>query len=151
MGEGDDSQSPKPTGYQPWWAIDKAAWRERFAIYYKLRSISDNRTAPLKPWTPEDVNEFIKSDPVHGPRLQLTRQGAQIAAGGAVVGGLTTAGIVIRHSKSSLGAFLGFLGGSVVGWTLAEEGANLGLGLYKFDCLDTNLKFLDWWKKKTEG
>lgn len=39
-------------------------------------------------------------------QLALTRQGAQIAAGGAVVGGLTTAAVVIRHSKSSLGLLL---------------------------------------------
>jgi hypothetical protein len=53
--------------------------------------------------------------------------------------------------ECNAGAFLGFLGGGLVSWTIAEEGANFGLGLYKFDTLDTSLKFLDWWKNKTEG
>jgi hypothetical protein len=64
---GDDGQ--KPTGYQPWWAIDKAAWRERFAVFYKLRGISDDRTKPLPPWTSQDVEEFVRSDPVYGPQV----------------------------------------------------------------------------------
>ncbi|BBN06632.1 hypothetical protein MPTK1_3g22720 [Marchantia polymorpha subsp. ruderalis] len=138
------------TGYQPWWAIDKAAWRERFSVFYRLASISENRTQPLKPWTEQDVEDFIKSDPVHGPRLKLVRQGAQVAAAGAVVGGLTSAGVAMRYSKNSLGAFLAFAGGAAVSWAIAEEGANLALGLYKFDCLESNLKFLDWWQAKTE-
>ncbi|KAL2633409.1 hypothetical protein R1flu_004888 [Riccia fluitans] len=138
-------------GYQPWWAIDKAAWRERFSPFYRLVGITENRTAPLKPWTDRDVEEFIKSEPVHGPRLKLVRQGAQVAAVGALAGGLTSAGVAIRYSKNYVGAVLAFVGGSAVGWAVAEEGANYALGLYKFDCLETNLKFLDWWQAKTEG
>jgi hypothetical protein len=76
------------------------------------------------------------------------RQGANIANVGAVVGGLATAAIAFKYSRSAVGAIGAFAGGAVVGWALAEEGASLGLGLYKFNCMDTNLKFLDWWEKK---
>lgn len=58
-------------GYKPWWAIDKAAWREKFSIFYKLTSISENRDTPLPPWSEADVQEFINSDPVYGPQLKL--------------------------------------------------------------------------------
>lgn len=63
MGEGD--------GYKPWWAIDKAAWREKFAVVYKLKSISEGRDQPLPPWSEKDVEEFQNSDPVYGPQLKL--------------------------------------------------------------------------------
>jgi len=58
-------------GYKPWWAIDKAAWREVFTPFYKFASISERRDAPLPPWSDADVQEFIKSDPVYGPQLKL--------------------------------------------------------------------------------
>jgi hypothetical protein len=56
---------------KPWWAIDTAAWREAFAPFHKLASISERRSTPLPPWSEADVQEFIRSDPVHGPRLSL--------------------------------------------------------------------------------
>jgi len=135
-------------GYKPWWAIDKVAWREAFAPFYKFTSISERRDAPLPPWSEADVQEFIKSDPVYGPQLQLVRQGATIANVGAVLGGLATAGVTLRYSKNLPGALIAFVGGAAMSWTVAEEGANLGLGLYKFNCMDTNLKFLDWWERQ---
>jgi len=76
------------------------------------------------------------------------RQGATIANVGAVVGGLATAGIAFRYSKNLPGAFGAFLGGAAMSWAVAEEGANFGLGLYKFNCMDANLKFLDWWERQ---
>ncbi|KAG0561771.1 hypothetical protein M758_9G141600 [Ceratodon purpureus] len=133
---------------KPWWAIDTAAWREAFAPFHKFASISERRSTPLPPWSEADVQEFIKSDPVHGPRLSLVRQGATIASIGAVVGGLATAGLAFKYSKNVPGAVMSFLGGTAMSWTIAEEAANLGLGLYKFNCMDTNLKFLAWWGSK---
>lgn len=76
------------------------------------------------------------------------RQGATIANIGALAGGLVTGAIAWKYSRSAVAAVGAFASGAVVGWALAEEGASLGLGLYKFDCMDTNLKFLSWWEKK---
>lgn len=58
-------------GEKAWWAIDTAAWREAFAPFHKFASISERRNTPLPPWSEADVQEFIKSDSVHGPRLSL--------------------------------------------------------------------------------
>ncbi|CAK9193780.1 unnamed protein product [Sphagnum troendelagicum] len=135
-------------GYKPWWAIDKEAWREKFAVFYKLTSITEGHDQPLPPWSEKDIEEFQNSDPVYGTQLKLVRQGATIANVGALAGGLVTAAIAWKYSHSAVGAVGAFAGGAVVGWALAEEGASLGLGLYKFDCMDTNLKFLSWWEKK---
>lgn len=63
-------------GYKPWWAIDKAAWREALAPFYKFASIADRRDTPLPPWSEADVQEFINSDPVYGPQLKLVRSSA---------------------------------------------------------------------------
>nr|PNR61824.1 hypothetical protein PHYPA_000248 [Physcomitrium patens] len=134
--------------YKPWWAIDKAAWREAFEPFFKFKSISDHRDTPLPPWSEADVQEFIDSDPVYGPRLKQVRQGATIANYGALVGGLATAGVAFRYSKNIPGALGAFLGGTAMSWAVAEEGANFALGLYKFNCMDVNLKFLDWWERK---
>lgn len=136
---------------KPWWAIDKAAWRERFALFYKLSSIADGRDKPLKRWSDADVEEFIHSDPVYGPQLKLVRQAAKISAVGAVVGGLSTSALVWRFGKSPHGTFLSLLAGTAVGWCLGQEGATVAYGLHRFDCMDTNLKFLEWWKERTEG
>lgn len=76
------------------------------------------------------------------------RQGATIAAVGALTGGVATAALSYRYSKNGVGMVAALVGGTVFSWAIAEEGANLGLGLYKFNCMDTNLKFLDWWQQK---
>lgn len=76
------------------------------------------------------------------------RQGATVAAVGALTGGVATAALSYRYSKSGVGMVAALVGGTVFSWAIAEEGANLGLGLYKFNCMDTNLKFLDWWQQK---
>lgn len=39
--------------------------------------------------------------------------------------------------------------GAVTGWVLTQEGATWAYGLYKFDTLDANLKFIEWWRKKS--
>lgn len=39
-------------------------------------------------------------------------------------------------------------GKELVDAALAKKGARLGLGPYKFNCHDANLKFLDFWEKK---
>lgn len=80
--------------------------------------------------------------------LIQVRQGANIANYGAIAGGLATAGVAYRYSKNAPGALMAFVGGAAMSWAVAEEGANFALGLYKFNCMDANLKFLDWWERK---
>lgn len=143
MGEGD-----KGGWFNPWWNQDEAAWRERFKIVYDITSVAKGRDKPLPRWTEKDVQEFVASDPVYGPQLQLVRQGAKIAIAGSALGGLATALVTLRYSKSGFGAVLAATAGGVVGWTLGEEVATYSLGLYKFRCIDSNLKFLDWWGRK---
>ena len=70
MGFSGDFVAMAQDGYKPWWAIDKAAWREAFLPFYKFASITE-RDAPLPPWSDADVQEFINSDPVYGPQLKL--------------------------------------------------------------------------------
>ena len=54
---------------KPWWAIDKAAWKERLSGFYRLASIADGRDAPLRRWSDADVEEFVNTDPVYGPQV----------------------------------------------------------------------------------
>ena len=56
---------------KPWWAIDKAAWKERLSGFYRLASIADGRDAPLRRWSDADVEEFMNTDPVYGPQVFL--------------------------------------------------------------------------------
>jgi hypothetical protein len=51
----------------------------------------------------------------------------------------------------STGAGLSFLAGGVFGWTFGHEIANHALQLYRVDTLASEAKFLEWWKRKTEG
>ena len=43
------------------------------------------------------------------------------------------------------GAFLALLVGTAASWAVSEEAVNVGLGLYKFNALDANKRFVDWW------
>jgi hypothetical protein len=70
-----DEQQPPPSAEQrsptkPWWAIDKAAWKERLAGFYRLASIADGRDKPLPRWSDSDVEDFMSSDPVYGPQVK---------------------------------------------------------------------------------
>lgn len=56
-----------------YWADWKAYWRARFAFldnYKKVFLIPEN---PLPKWSAADVEEFIASDPVHGPTVDCFR------------------------------------------------------------------------------
>lgn len=57
-------------------------------------------------------------------------------------------GIVFRYLKNFLGVVGVFFGGVVMSWVVVEEGVNFGLGFYKFNCMDINFRFLDWWEWK---
>ncbi|GAU29144.1 hypothetical protein TSUD_59110 [Trifolium subterraneum] len=98
------------------------------------------RDKPLTSWSNSDVEDFIASDPVHGPVLKTAREAVQYGLTGSALGALFTAG-----------AGLSFLAGGVFGWTFGHEIANHTLQLYRVDTLASEAKFLEWWKRKTEG
>ena len=50
-----------------------------------------------------------------------------------------------------IGAGLSFLAGGVFGWTFGQEIANHTLQLYRLDTLAAQVKFMEWWEKKSEG
>ncbi|XP_058734294.1 succinate dehydrogenase subunit 6, mitochondrial-like [Vicia villosa] len=54
-------------------------------------------------------------------------------------------------SLSNSGAGLSLLAGGVFGWTFGHEIVNPSLQLYSMDTLASEAKFLEWWKRKTEG
>ena len=49
-----------------------------------------------------------------------------------------------------IGAGLSFLAGGVFGWTFGHEIANHTLQLYRLDTLAAQVKFMEWWEKKSE-
>ena len=49
------------------------------------------------------------------------------------------------------GAGLSFLAGGVFGWTFGQEVANHWLQLYRLDTMAAQVKFMEWWEKKSEG
>ena len=54
-----------------------------------------------------------------------------------------------RYSRSPPGAVLAALLGTVAGWLITNEGTTWAYGTYKFDNMDANLKFIEWWRKKS--
>lgn len=147
----DSAESTSQTASRPWWAIDKEGWRRKFKYVEKLNDLRKGRDAPLPPWTAADVELFAQQDPVNGPRVLLSRQASNISAGGAAVGGLSTALYAYRSSRSLGGAFLTLIVGTATSWAVAEEAANVGLGLYSFSPLDANLEFIKWWQSRHEA
>ena len=49
------------------------------------------------------------------------------------------------------GAGLSFLAGGVFGWAFGQEVANHWLQLYRLDTMAAQVKFMEWWEKKSEG
>eukprot|EP01018_Ginkgo_biloba_P023633 Gb_25569 [translate_table: standard] len=147
MGGENELSSEQPLSF---WEERKEFWRERFSYLRKYKKIL-GRDKPLPKWSDADVEEFIQSDPVYGPQLKLARQAAKIAAGGSAIGAISTAGVTWKYSRSGLGVVLSLGAGAAFGWVFGKEVANHALRLYRFDCMDAQLKFFDWWEKKTEG
>ncbi|KAK6926490.1 hypothetical protein RJ641_008209 [Dillenia turbinata] len=132
------------------WEGWKGFWKERFSFLDNYARFV-NRDQPLPSWTSADVDEFIASDPVHGPTLTKAREAAKIAGTGSVIGALSTAGFSWRYSRSPHGALLSLGAGAIFGWTFGQEIANHWLQLYRLDTMAAQTKFLDWWVSKTEG
>ncbi|CAH9050278.1 unnamed protein product [Cuscuta europaea] len=109
------------------------------------------RDNPLPSWTDADVEEFISSDAVHGPALKSAREVAQFGAIGSIVGGVTTAGWAWKYSKSPHGALLSLGFGAMCGWTFGHEFGSHWLQLYRYNTVDAQAKFLEWWQNKAGG
>ncbi|KAJ1393408.1 succinate dehydrogenase subunit 6, mitochondrial-like [Sesbania bispinosa] len=135
---------------QSFWEGYKEFWSERFSSLGNYSRFI-KRDKPIQSWSSSDVEEFIASDPVHGPVLKTAREAVQFGLAGSALGAVFTAGFAWKYSRSLHGTGLSFLAGGVFGWTFGQEIANHALQLYRVDTLAAEAKFLDWWKWKTEG
>ncbi|EXB39668.1 hypothetical protein L484_017143 [Morus notabilis] len=112
-----------------------------------------NRNEPLPSWSSSDVEEFIASDPVHGPTLKAAKETSKYGLAGSVIGAVSTAGVTWKYSRSLHGTALSFIGGGIFGYTIGAEIANHAFQLYKLDTVAAQVKFFEWWenKRKSEG
>ncbi|KAK9280037.1 hypothetical protein L1049_013722 [Liquidambar formosana] len=124
-------------------------WCERFSVLDNYSRFIERGQLPS--WTDADVEEFIASDPVHGPTLRTTREAVKYAAAGSLIGAVSTAGVAWKYSRSPHGAVLSLGAGAVFGWTFGQEFASHWLQLYRVDTMAAQVKFLDWWDSKTGG
>ncbi|KAF2554491.1 hypothetical protein F2Q68_00013067 [Brassica cretica] len=62
----------------------------------------------------------------------------------------TSSKLSSSHSSRSSGTALSFLGGGVFGWTFGQEVANHTLQLYKLDTMAAQVKFMEWWERKSQ-
>ncbi|XP_042043490.1 succinate dehydrogenase subunit 6, mitochondrial-like [Salvia splendens] len=108
-----------------------------------------NPDRPLSHRSSAAVQQFITSDPVHGPALKAAEEAANFAYVGAAVGAITTGGNAWRWSKSPHGTVLSFAFGAVVGFTLGAEAANHWYQLYRLDTVGAQVKFNEWLQKRT--
>ncbi|XP_058075920.1 succinate dehydrogenase subunit 6, mitochondrial [Magnolia sinica] len=129
----------------------KEYWGERFAFLENYTNIFFVPEKRLPKWSDSDVEEFIASDPIHGPALKSARKATEIAATGSVIGAVSTAGLAWKYSKSPHGAALAFGAGAIFGWTFGQEIASHWLQLYRMDTMAAQIEFLDWWKNKSGG
>ncbi|KAL6497829.1 succinate dehydrogenase [Orobanche hederae] len=94
-----ESQESKPF-LRRYWEGYKEFWGERFSFIDNYSRFLDP-SKPLPHWDSSVVEEFIASDPVHGPTLlKTTRQAAKFGAVGAAIGAASTAGLAWKWSKS---------------------------------------------------
>ncbi|OIW10220.1 hypothetical protein TanjilG_27971 [Lupinus angustifolius] len=128
----------------------KQFWSQRFSFLSNYSQFV-KRDQPIRSWSSSDVEEFIASDPVHGPALRTAREAVQFGLAGSALGAVYTAGFAWKYSKSLHGAALSLVAGGVFGWTFGHEVANHALQLYRVDTLAAEVKFLEWWKTKNEG
>ncbi|KAL2344720.1 hypothetical protein Fmac_006005 [Flemingia macrophylla] len=135
---------------QSYWEGYKEFWSERFSFLDNYSKFI-KRDKPIPSWSSSDVEDFIASDPVHGPVLKSAREAVQFGVTGSALGALFTAGYAWKYSRSLHGAGLSFLAGGIFGWTFGHEVANHALQLYRVDTLAAEAKFLEWWNKKTGG
>ncbi|TXG73502.1 hypothetical protein EZV62_002081 [Acer yangbiense] len=180
MGESEADQS----FFKRHWEGFKDFWTERFS-FLENYSRFVNRDEPLPSWSSSDVEQFIASDPIHGPTLKTARQAVNFAITGSVIGAASTAGVAWKYSKSPHGNLLSLLSfscygyltyigaycqlardelypstpstalalgaGAVFGVTFGQEVASHWYQLYRLDTMAAQVKFMEWWQRKSEG
>ncbi|KAJ0018630.1 hypothetical protein Pint_09411 [Pistacia integerrima] len=145
---------------------EQSFWGERFSFLQNYSRFI-KRDKPLPSWSSSDVDEFITSDPVHGPTLKTAREAVNFAITGSVIGAASTAGTAWKYSRSLHGynwsatvasvsllhlcTGLSLAAGAVFGWTFGHEVANQWFQLYRLDTMAAQVKFMEWWERKTEG
>ncbi|KAM7274544.1 hypothetical protein ACFE04_016410 [Oxalis oulophora] len=131
------------------WENCKEFWGERFSFmeHYSRFIKLEN---PLPSWTSDDVDQFIASDPLHGPTLKKAREAATFGAVGSALGALHLGGLSWKYSKSMHGAGMAVAAGAFFGWTFGQEAAEHWYQLYRLDTPAAQTKFLEWWQKKSE-
>ncbi|KAB5540607.1 hypothetical protein DKX38_013581 [Salix brachista] len=122
-------------------------WGDRFSFLENYSRFL-RREKPIPSWSDSDVQEFIASDPIHGPTLRTAREAVNFGLTGSVIGAVSTAGVAWKYSRSVHGAGLSFLAGGVFGWTFGHEVGNHWLQLYRLDTMAAQVKFIEWWEKK---
>ncbi|KAK6787954.1 hypothetical protein RDI58_016479 [Solanum bulbocastanum] len=132
------------------WEGYKEFWGERFSFLDNYSRFI-KRDKPLPSWSDSDVEEFIASDPLHGPTLRTAREATKISAVGGIIGAVSTAGVTWKYSRSLHGTALSLGAGAVFGWTFGQEVANHWLQLYRLDTMAAQVKFMEWWQNKVEG
>ncbi|KAE8037639.1 hypothetical protein FH972_010212 [Carpinus fangiana] len=145
---GESSEASQQSFLRKHWEGYKEFWTERFSFLDNYTRFIDNR---LPSWSASDVEEFIASDPVHGPTLKTAREAVNFGLTGSVIGAVSTAGVAWKYSRSVHGAGLSFLAGGMFGWTFGQEVANHWLQLYRLDTLAAQAKFMEWWQNKSAG
>ncbi|KAL6567030.1 succinate dehydrogenase [Orobanche minor] len=143
MSESQESKSP----LRRYWEGYKEFWGERFSFIDNYSRFLDP-SKPLPHWDSSVVEEFIASDPVHGPTLKTTRQAAKFSAAGAAIGAASTAGLAWKWSKSPHGAALSLAFGAVVGGTFGLEVGSHWYQLYRLDTKASQVKFYEWLQKR---
>ncbi|GAV75146.1 hypothetical protein CFOL_v3_18625 [Cephalotus follicularis] len=136
--------------FRKYWEGYKEFWGERFGFLDDYSKFI-KRDKPLPSWSSADVEDFIASDPVHGPTLKTAREAVNFCVAGSVVGAVSTAGLSWKYSRSLHGAGLALAAGAVFGWTFGHEFANHALQLYRLDTPAAQVKFMEWWQKRCEG
>ncbi|CAI9291705.1 unnamed protein product [Lactuca saligna] len=127
---------------QSLWQGFKDFWSERFRILDGYHPYI-RRQNPLPSWSSSDVEEFIASDPVHGPVLKTTRDAVKFLAVGGILGAVSTGGFAWKYSKSPHGAALSLAAGAVFGMSFGQEIANHSLQLYRLDTMAAQVKFME--------
>ncbi|PIN00824.1 Succinate dehydrogenase (ubiquinone) [Handroanthus impetiginosus] len=143
MSETEESKS----FFRKHWGGFKEFWAERFSFTNNYSRFLDPEK-PLHEWDSSVVQEFIESDPVHGPVLKKARQAARFGVAGAAVGAISTARFAWKWSRSPHGAALSFAFGAVVGGTFGIEIANHWYQLYRVDPMAAQVKFHEWLEKR---
>ncbi|KAL0812804.1 hypothetical protein Bca101_069247 [Brassica carinata] len=80
----------------------KGFWEERLSFLENYTRFT-KRDTPLPSWSSSDVEEFIASDPLHGPTLKTAREAATFGVTGAALGAVSTAAFAWKYSRSPHG------------------------------------------------